>query len=721
VGGSALRRKIPSIVICIVLILSSFVMLNFYFKIIDAADGEVLYVNETGSNGAYVTIQDAIDNASSGDTVFVYSGTYYENVVVNKTISLIGENTENTIINASKDGDVIHVNMDWVNVSGFTLVGSSYYIGDAGIELNNVENCSIKSNNIINTNFGIYLYYSDENDLTCNGLSFIGTGIYLENSDNNEIILNNASNETYYGIRLQYSNDNEITGNVASYNEYYGIYLRNSNQNYISNNNVSNNDDGINMYISNSNDLINNEVHNNDVGIFIRSSKRNNVEGCKMTSGGISIDGTSLDYWNTHTIDTSNTINWKPIYYLKNLVSGSIPNDAGQIILANCTKFRIENLNITGTYIAIHLGFSSENVISNNSISYSKSGISLSYSNLNLLMKNKLFNNYYGCGIGGRFNLVEDNRISNNYVGISLGRDHNIISNIITNNTYGIHGYCAFDNNITKNNISSNIGYGIYFHDAMRNHVYHNNFIDNYYHAIEDFSSFWDKGYPLGGNYWSDYDGIDGYKGPNQDQIGSDAIGDEPYFFIGFHKDNYPLMAPYTYEPLENYTILSEGWNLISIPSIQQNHNLQKALEMIDGWYDAVQWYDLTDTSDPWKHHKVGKPFGNDLFELNETMGFWIHITNPGDTIFLYNGTQPTVNQTITLHNGWNLVSYPSLSNKSRNEALNNLLFDTDIDAIWSYDSVNQKWEDMGESNNFMIGKGYWIHAKNDCLWEVPL
>jgi hypothetical protein len=180
-------------------------------------------------------------------------------------------------------------------------------------------------------------------------------------------------------------------------------------------------------------------------------------------------------------------------------------------------------------------------------------------------------------------------------------------------------------------------------------------------------------------------------------------------------------MEPYTHKSLENYTILKQGWNLISIPLIQQIQDLQKVLEMIDGFYDAVQWYKPNDLDDPWKHHKVGKPYGNDLFELNETMGFWIHITNPGDTIFLYNGTQPTENQTILLHEGWNLIGYPSQTRHNRTKGLNNLTFGSQVDAIWTYDSTTQKWIEIEESNFFEVGRGYYIHAKTDCEWEVPL
>ncbi|UCG69204.1 MAG: hypothetical protein JSV09_15720, partial [Thermoplasmata archaeon] len=123
----------------------------------------------------------------------------------------------------------------------------------------------------------------------------------------------------------------------------------------------------------------------------------------------------------------------------------------------------------------------------------------------------------------------------------------------------------------------------------------------------------------------------------------------------------------------------------------------------------------------PWKHYKVGKPFGNNLFELNETMGFWIHITQPGDTIFVYNGTKPTSNQTITLQPGWNMIGYPSLTSYNRTEGLNNPTFGQEIDLIQWYDAETQTWHDLGENDYFVPGRGYWIHANAECEWEVPL
>ena len=188
----------------------------------------------------------------------------------------------------------------------------------------------------------------------------------------------------------------------------------------------------------------------------------------------------------------------------------------------------------------------------------------------------------------------------------------------------------------------------------------------------------------------------------------------------GTHDNIIAVFSP-PGSPGPNSLYLHQGWNLISVPLIQGDQELTKVLESIDGYYDAVQWYDCTEKGDPWKHNKVGKSFGNDLFELNETKGFWIHITPPGDTIFLYNGTQPMMNQTITLHPGWNMMGYPSLTSYNRTQGLNNLTFGTEIDKIQWYDAATETWHDMAENDYFEPERGYWVHALEKCEWEVPL
>jgi parallel beta-helix repeat protein len=655
------KKEITSITLCLILIISSFVILDFIFAIVNVVEGDTLYVNTTGDSGAFTSIQDAINASSDGDTVFVYSGTYYENVIVNRTINLVGEDKNNTIIDGKGNEDVVYVTSDRVNITGFTTTNSGTLWRDAGLQID---------------------------------------------SDYNTISDNNISFNNWYGIFLYYSRDNNIIDNTISSNLHEGI--------------------------------------------LISYSIENILIGNSMIENSIFVGGNILEHWNTHTIDITNTVNGNPVYYLKNQVGGKIPSGAGQVILANSTNVKVESQKLNNGSAGIELGFSSNNIIVNNSISNNSVGLYLYYSDMNNISDNIISYNWNGIYLytNCHNNILENNSIlANKNIGFYISSsNNNIIKNnncsfnehtgfsfaittgkIIKNNiclnnlAYGFH-FQICDDNVMENNTISNNSLGLYFWSSSGNEVYHNSFINNTTQAMDyGTDNVWNEDYPSGGNYWSDYTGNDLFKGPNQNISGSDGIGDNPYAIESDSRDKYPLMDPFNYQPWQNYTILKQGWNLISIPLIQEVQSLTKVLEMINGYYDTVQWYNPRDSRDPWKHHKMSKPYGNDLFELNESMGFWIHIINPGDTIFLYNGTQPTENQTITLQKGWNMVGYTSNTNYNLTEGLNNLTFDDQVDAIWTYDASSQKWNEMGESDYFELGRGYYIHTKAKCEWEVPL
>jgi len=83
---------------------------------------------------------------------------------------------------------------------------------------------------------------------------------------------------------------------------------------------------------------------------------------------------------------------------------------------------------------------------------------------------------------------------------------------------------------------------------SFNNKFCHNNFITNteQVHLYHPFKILWDDGYPSGGNYWSDYTGVDVKSGPNQEQPGSDGIGDTAYVIDADNRDNYPLVNPWS-------------------------------------------------------------------------------------------------------------------------------------------------------------------------------
>jgi hypothetical protein len=150
--------------------------------------------------------------------------------------------------------------------------------------------------------------------------------------------------------------------------------------------------------------------------------------------------------------------------------------------------------------------------------------------------------------------------------------------------------------------------------------------------------------------------------------------------------------------------------------------DLESVLDSINGSYDAVQYYNAGDISDPWKHYHVSKPSHlNDLVEINHSIGFWVHIPQPGGVLFQCSGVIPLENQSIALKPGWNLVGYPALSNRTRTMALNNIAFGTDVDSIWTFNASVQQWEEIGEFDYFKRGRGYWVHATWECVWEVPI
>jgi len=234
--------------------------------------GTWLYVGGSGP-GNYSRIQDAIDNASDGDIVFVYSGTYYEHIVVNKTIDLIGENKDTTGIDGGGTGVVVDISSDGVTISGFTVLNGGF-----GIHLYFFNNNTVTGNNA-NSNhlYGIVLASSSNNTIIGNNVSNNHVGIVLSFSSNNTIIGNNVSNNGV-GIWLDVSSNNTIMGNNVS-NKIGGIYLiYSSNNNIITGNTASNNDYGISLaYSSNNNIIMGNIVNsNNIVGIILNSSSNNN-------------------------------------------------------------------------------------------------------------------------------------------------------------------------------------------------------------------------------------------------------------------------------------------------------------------------------------------------------------------------------------------------------------------------------------------------------------
>jgi len=196
----------------------------------------------------YISIQEAINSANDGDTILIKSGVYIEDPVVNRSILLIGEDMDTTIMDVTAG---LKVESNNVTITGFTI-----YDGWRGIALdadycNNSTNGIVifgNENNIsenifvsIGLSSAIQLNFANRNLVNNNFIDSCVEGIQIwQNSNNNTIIKNTIINCKNVAVSFQYSNNNSIIGNNIS-SSNFGTTIYGSNWNTISNNNYFDN------------------------------------------------------------------------------------------------------------------------------------------------------------------------------------------------------------------------------------------------------------------------------------------------------------------------------------------------------------------------------------------------------------------------------------------------------------------------------------------------
>jgi len=446
----------------------------------------------------FTSIQEAINAASDGDTIYVYNGTYYENVVVNKTVSLVGENKATTIIDGwGTGGTLVNVTASKVTFSGFTIQHSGLWYND----------------------WGIILFHS-----------------------NGSHIIENIVTNNFNGICLWSSYDNNITDNVITNNYYFGVYLANSGYNNLSGNIISNNTHGASFAVSGSNILRKNHMLDNPYNFGVN---------------GINLSDFIQD------IDTSNTVEGKPIYYLINRHDEQIPADAGYVALVNSTNMTVRNLALTNNDNGVLFANTNSSIIENVTVTSNYGGIELWKSNGNTVRNSTASNNQWGIRMEMSNNTsVSCNLISsNNQMGIGLGSG-------------------SAGNVISENTISNNFGAGISIQESEENIFYHNNFFNDHVTVTAGYTNTWDDGYPSGGNYWSDYE----ERYPDAEELDGSGIWDTPYVIDGNNQDNYPLMNPWTPTPQvvtatvdiapDTINLKSKGKWITAYIELSENHNV---------------------------------------------------------------------------------------------------------------------------------------------------
>lgn len=406
----------------------------------------------------YTTIQGAINSASVGDIIIVRNGTYYENVLVNKTVQFIGEDFP--IVNGSFSPSIwgyptLEVVASNVTISGFIIQHGIFALREY--------------------DDGVWLF-SDSNNISAN------------------IIRSNLS-----GIKIGWDDqDNYILGNIIQCNGD-GIFCAGRNS-HIVGNVISNNSNGIEVWYP-INSLINNTITwNSNFGIYLSAYevtlRGNNMSINKYNFGTVEYLLPQL----FNDIDTSNTINGKPIYYLIDQSDKALPSDAGYVAIINSTNITVEGLTLENNGQGVLVAYSSN----------------ITVENCNLI---------------------------NNWWGVRLWS-------------------------------SSNTS------------LYQNNIIDSYIQYETNSENLWDDSYPSGGNYWSDYTGIDENSGLYKNETGSDGIGDTAY-----SQDRFPLMAVfssfntslgYYVNVISNSTI--DDFDYFESNSTMRMHVLNSSLDQMFGF-----------------------------------------------------------------------------------------------------------------------------------------
>ncbi len=320
-----------------------------------------------------------------------------------------------------------------------------------------------------------------------------------------------------YGIYITASNVN-ITGftiqNCSPTQSGYGviidntpIYYKKSVRNRISGNIIKNNVRAIHFRNSSMNTISENLIINNTEGIYVEDGGYNTISNNYLKN-----NTQGLVYSGTHNIISNNTLYSSPITWLA---------------FAHYSRI-------------------------NHNLLFDNSAIFLHRSNYSVVYQNTMTNGL-GITVYGHHSIIYENTVTKSNTGFTVGGSNNTLFNNTMSENENAGIYIIGDKNtISENNITDNqIGVRL---SGYNNSIFHNNFINNTYQVYiqtQGYTSFWDDGYPSGGNYWEDYPLrypyiVDIYYGIYQNASGADGFWDAPYIIDENNQDNYPLIPEHS-------------------------------------------------------------------------------------------------------------------------------------------------------------------------------
>lgn len=415
----------------------------------------------------YSTLGEAIAAAKPGSTIKVKSGTYRENLIIDKPLRIepfsIGEGSPKIIILAiDPNQPVFRITSNNVRLSGLVIEG-----GSVGIELVGVQGCRIVGNEIKESKGGIVLTQkagtgrgAQGNLIKENSIDGGDTGIELDNSSENRLDGNEIA-ESSVGIRLSSSDDNELKGNRIEAAQT-ALLLEGSHRNR----------------------LLGNAISGSDRGLVFDRASGNSLEKNSFSGGEpLQIIGEAVDDW-LQEIDKTNTIDGRAIYYLvgeENLTIDATMNP-GYIMLIRCKNITVAGLNLSGQ--GILLIETEAATVRGNRITGAKEGISLWRSANDLLEGNTISGGEIGIHLrGSTAEILSQNDISGSGIGILIaggGGDLLEGNEIAESARHGISLESSNNNRIKGNGVRGSKEYGILIRAARGNIVEANELLQNW-------------------------------------------------------------------------------------------------------------------------------------------------------------------------------------------------------------------------------------------------
>jgi parallel beta-helix repeat protein len=595
----------------------------------------------------YSTIQAAVSAANAGDVVFVRSGIYAEHIVIDKSMSVTGENADTTVVDGSSSGTVVTVAAGNVSVSSFTVQN-----GETGIDVTgsgaNVSSNVVASNGVFETDTKAdFEIYQDPLTVVWHRHYDLIEGSYTElfhvASETPLLIVGVFGHEDVQLLMLGIFYDENMDG-VPQLNEVLGFasidlntwvcvlgpplgqyiikvhgFAVSGSPGHFDRQIVTYRGSGIAVRSSSNSIVAANLIEDNYAGVFIQSSTNvsvksniitHNIAGIvTSTSTNSLISGNSL-FLNDPDYGFGTAIALRDVRDT-NVTSNFLSHNSFGINVWNSSAVTVQENQLEwhdGWGIELHRSVDSSVVNNNVTEVAGLDGIRLMFSSGNNLTRNNLtacehsgilywYDNFNNTAT---FNALQysgvHNYLDGHGVEVLLSANNTFAYNTFENgNNQGLLTIESDNNTIVENLVLSNRK-GIVLRSSARNRVYHNSIINNSDQQGYDDTgqNFWSNGYPSGGNYWADQTGQDVRRGVNQSGVGSDGILDEPYSF-DFSYDGYPLVKPYGgtrdvgTKLTISRTIIPESYNLtLTINGTIINHGLQTENLDITIWTNSM-------------------------------------------------------------------------------------------------------------------------------------